>query len=165
MATIYLDMDGVVADFDSKVEEITGIKREPYTRYPDEEWNKILQHPRFYRDLPLCANAKHLVTLVLHIAHHKNMDVKFLSALPKGNDFPWAPYDKIIWAQTHFPNIPVWLGPYSQDKQLRSKKGEVLIDDRTINIDQWNKKGGFGILHRGDVDATINTLKEFLNEQ
>ncbi len=162
MATIYLDMDGVVADFDAKVSEILGYTREPFTRYPDEDWRKILNYPRFYRDLPLCKDAKYLVTMVLHIAHIKDMDVKFLSALPKDNDFPWAAYDKFIWAQNYFPMIPVWIGPYSQDKQIRSRAGDVLIDDRISNIDQWNQKGGFGILHRGDTENTLKELKIFL---
>lgn len=162
MSTIYLDMDGVVADFDVKAKEIIGYSHPPYTRYPIEDWRKILNYPRFYRDLPLCVGAKDLVTAVLHMAHQKDMDVKFLSALPKDNDFPWAVYDKVSWAQQYFPTIPVWLGPYSNDKQLRSKPGEVLIDDRKSNIEQWSAKGGFAILHSGDVDATIKLLKEFL---
>ena len=162
MATIYLDMDGVVADFDAKAVEIIGYSHPPFTRFPEEDWRKILNYPRFYRDLPLCKDAKHLVTTVLHIAHQKNMDVKFLSALPRDNDFPWAAYDKVLWAQEHFPMIPVWIGPYSDDKQIRSQPGEVLIDDRKINIEQWSAKGGFAILHSGDVDATLVKLKEFL---
>ncbi len=162
MSTIYLDMDGVVADFDAAVSQILGYNREPFTRYPDEDWQQILNHPRFYRHLPICKDAKYLVTNVLHMAHQKSMDVKFLSALPKGNDFPWAAYDKVMWAQDYFPMIPVWIGPYSEDKQLRSKKGDVLIDDRVSNIDQWNSKGGFGILHKGDVENTLTELKAFL---
>ena len=165
MRTLYLDMDGVVADFDAKVSEILGYTREPYSRYPDEDWRKILNYPRFYRDLPLCKDAKHLVTSVLHIAHQKEMDVKFLSALPQNNDFPWAPYDKVLWAQNYFPMIPVWIGPYSRDKQIRSKPGDILIDDRQSNIDEWNGRGGFAILHRGDVEVTLKTLRSFVNDQ
>jgi len=162
MATIYLDMDGVVADFDSIVVEIIGHRHEPNVRYPDDQWHKILAYQRLYRDLPLCKDARLLVTQVLYIANKYKMDVKFLSAIPKNNDFPWAPYDKVNWAQKYFPMIPVWLGPYSQDKQKYSKPGEILIDDRKINIEQWNKKGGFGILHQGDADNTITKLKKFL---
>lgn len=164
MSTIYLDMDGVVADFDKKAEEIIGYSHPPYTRFPSEDWAKLLDYQRFYRDLPLCKDAKHLVTTVLHLAHNKRMDVKFLSALPRDNDFPWAAYDKVLWAQEHFPGIPVWIGPYSDDKQQRSKPGEVLIDDRKVNIEQWQSKGGFAILHTGDVEASLTALRSFLND-
>jgi hypothetical protein len=92
------------------------------------------------------------------------MDVKFLTALPRDNDFPWAAYDKVLWAQEHFPGIPVWIGPYSDDKQQRSQPGDVLIDDRKVNIEQWQAKGGFAILHTGDVEASLNTLRSFLND-
>lgn len=162
MRHLFLDMDGVVADFDTAVKIILGYSQEPFTRYPDEDWRKILDYPRFYRDLPLCANALDLVTHSLHIAHHNQMEVKFLTAIPKDNDFPWAFTDKVEWARKYFPNIPVWFGPYSQDKQHHAKTGDVLIDDRISNIQEWNNAGGIGILHRGDVYATLQKLKELV---
>lgn len=162
MRTLYLDMDGVVADFDAKVQEILGYAKEPYARYPDEDWRKILEYPRFYGDLPLCKDALHLVTICLHIAHVNNMDIKFLTAIPRDNDFPWAFHDKVYWAKEHFPNIPVWFGPYSHDKKIHAKPKDILIDDRVVNITEWNEVGGIGILHKGDVDATIRILRELV---
>jgi hypothetical protein len=165
MPTIFLDMDGVVADFDAHAAEIIGRMHAPNTRFLQEEWQKILNYPRFYRDLPLCKDAEYLVSNVLTMAQQNNMDVKFLSAIPRNNDLPWAAYDKVLWAQKYFPEIPVWVGPYSDDKQLRSHPGEVLIDDRKTNIKQWHAKGGFAILHSGDVKATLDQLTEFLNSR
>ena len=162
MRHLFLDMDGVVADFDARVQEILGYSHPPYTRYPDEDWRKILIYPRFYRGLPLCQDALHLVTNCLHTAHINKMEVKFLTAIPRDNDFPWAFYDKVEWAREHFPNIPVWFGPYSHDKKVHCNPGDVLIDDRTVNIADWTEAGGIGILHRGDVSATLIKLKELI---
>jgi 5'(3')-deoxyribonucleotidase len=155
-------MDGVVADFDTKAEEIIGYQHPSHTRWPDEDWRKILDYPRFYRDLPLCEGALDLVTHALHIAHNNQMEVKFLTAIPKDNDFPWAFYDKVEWARKYFPMIPVFFGPYSHDKKHHVKTGDILIDDRITNIQDWNEAGGLGILHTGDIHATIRKLRDLI---
>jgi hypothetical protein len=84
----------------------------------------------------------------------------FLTAVPKGNDVKWAFYDKVNWATTHYPDIPVMFGPYSHDKHVHCKLGDVLIDDRTSNCEEWRHAGGVAIQHRGDVE---NTLREIAN--
>jgi hypothetical protein len=90
--------------------------------------------------------------------------VRFLTAVPRRNDFPWAFEDKVHWANHHFSDIPVWFGPYSQDKQRRSAPGQVLIDDRISNIREWMAQGGYGIHHQGDHQATLQTLRDFLQQ-
>ena len=49
MATIFLDMDGVVADFDAYAKEILGYSTPGGKRYPVDDWAKISANPRFYR--------------------------------------------------------------------------------------------------------------------
>ena len=116
MATIFLDMDGVVADFDKYAKEILGYSTPGGKRYPPEDWAKISENPRFYRWLAVCQDADLLVNRVMEIAKANNYDVKFLTAIPRKNDVPWCFTDKVEWAQHHFPEIPVWFGPYSNDK-------------------------------------------------
>ena len=79
----------------------------------------------------------------------------FLTAVPKGNDVKWAFYDKVNWATTRYPDIPVMFGPYSHDKHVHCKFGDVLIDDRTSNCTEWRNAGGIAIQHRGDVENTL----------
>jgi hypothetical protein len=33
--------------------------------------------------------------------------------------------------------------------------GDVLIDDRTSNCEDWRRAGGVAIQHRGDIDKTL----------
>ena len=40
MKTIFLDMDGVVADFNAYAKELVGYTA-PGKRYPEEDWDKI----------------------------------------------------------------------------------------------------------------------------
>ena len=158
MNTIYLDMDGVVADFDLAVQTILGRDSRVDQRYPESEWNKLRAHQRIYRDLKLCAEANILVNGVQALAKEHGLRVLFLTAVPKDNDFPWAFTDKIEWARRYFPDIPVWFGPYSTDKQIRSCPDDVLIDDRVSNIDEWRDQGGYAILYQGQAQPALDEL-------
>ena len=158
MITIYLDMDGVVADFDATVQDILGGDSRVDQRYPESEWARMRAHQRIYRDLPLCVDANLLVDGVRDLAHRHGLRVLFLTAVPKDNDFPWAFTDKISWAQRYFPDIPVWFGPYSQDKQVRSVPDDILIDDRVSNITQWRDRGGYAILYTGQAQPVLDEL-------
>jgi 5'(3')-deoxyribonucleotidase len=162
MQTIYLDMDGVVADFDAEASKIIGRSHSANERWPDHDWIKLRAFPRFYRDLPLMPDARRLVATVLDLADQTNRDVRFLTAVPQDNDFPWAFQDKVTWKQRHFGDIPIWFGPYSHDKQLWARPGDILIDDRRSNIEQWQAAGGHGILHHGDVDQSLDQLRTII---
>jgi 5'(3')-deoxyribonucleotidase len=155
-------MDGVVADFDLAASKILGYKASADVRYPDDDWDKIKSNKRFYRDLPVCQGAMEIVRTALSLAHQKDLQVKFLTAIPRGNDMPWAFSDKMEWANHYFPGIPVFFGPYSKDKWQHCQPGDILIDDRTSNINDWRSAGGVGILHQGDVRNTINELNAYL---
>ena len=48
---------------------------------------------------------------------------------------------------------------YAKQKQELANPESILIDDRQINIDQWEAAGGIGILHTS-TDNTISQLKE-----
>lgn len=162
MTTIYIDMDGVVADFDGAVQAILGRDPRVDQRYPESEWGKVRQYQRIYRDLPLCREANVLVQGIRQLAQTRQKQVLFLTAVPKDNDFPWAFADKIAWAQRHFPDVPVWFGPYSFDKHLRAEPQDVLIDDRVSNIDEWRAAGGHGILYQGHAEPVLQELTSML---
>jgi 5'(3')-deoxyribonucleotidase len=158
MKTIFLDMDGVVADWEARAAQLVGYSIDSDTRYPDEDWAKLQADDHFYRHLPLCPGAEQLVSTALELGHERSMPVYFLTALPHKNDMPWSIWDKTQWAMQHFPGVPVWFGPYSVDKYLRAGPGNILIDDRVSNINQWVNAGGIGIHHVGNIQKTIENL-------
>lgn len=161
MRTIYLDMDGVVADFDEYAGRTLGVPPSQGI-YPDDIWNQLATNGRIYRDLVLCEGANLLVNTMKDIAEKHKLDLKFLSAVPKANDVPWAFYDKVEWAQKHFSGIPVMFGPFSKDKHTHCKPGDILIDDRLSNIEEWTAAGGHAILYAGDTHDAINKVKAVL---
>jgi 5'(3')-deoxyribonucleotidase len=148
---IFVDMDDVVADWRTAAELILGQSITSYigSRVPNSEWNRIKENKRFYRWLPVRPGAKELMSwLQQYESNHDNVHLGFLTAIPRDNDMPWAIYDKVLWAQHLFPNIPVFFGPYSKDKLTHAKPGDILIDDRKSNILDWTNAGGVGHLYR-----------------
>ena len=156
MKTIYLDMDGVVADFDEYAARTLGIPPSSGI-YPNEIWYNLASNARLYRDLIKTSYADELVFQCSKIARLYGYDLKFLTAVPKGNDVPWAFYDKMVWAQNYFPGIPVMFGPFSKDKHMHCRPGDILIDDRKSNIEEWAAAGGIAILHT-DYNTTLAAL-------
>jgi 5'(3')-deoxyribonucleotidase len=149
---IYIDMDDVVADW-------IGFARDffkdpeldtPGTIIPQEDWVKLLGEQRMYRDLKVREGAKSLIAWLnwYKIVHTDKVELFFLTAVPHGNDMPYSFMDKVNWAQKHFPNIPVFFGPYSHDKYIRCKPGDILIDDRTSNCEEWRREGGLAHEYR-----------------
>jgi 5'(3')-deoxyribonucleotidase len=159
MTTLYLDMDGVVADFDEYAFRTLGLPPSEGV-YAQEVWIKLAANPRIYRDLVKTPYADDLVAYCKEYTVLKGYDLKFLSAVPKGNDVPWSFYDKVKWAELNFPNIPVFFGPFSKDKWQRCEPGDILIDDRLSNVTEWMGRGGRAILHR-DYETTLSKLKAF----
>lgn len=146
---IYLDMDDVVADWFGYAREYL---KEPLFKdgdtLPDATWRKLKDDQRMYSKLPIKEGAYELVAWCRNYRDTKNAGLYFLSAIPKGNDMPWAPQDKVFWAHEHFPDIPVFLGPYSFDKWVRCQPGDVLIDDRKSNCEEWKRAGGLSHMYR-----------------
>lgn len=147
---IYLDMDDVVADWMGFAR--TWLREPQWAEgqiLPDATWRRLKDAHRMYRDLPLKAGGHELVEYCMSLYQAGAVEgLYFLSAIPHNNDMPFAPYDKVLWAQHYFPGIPVFLGPYSEDKWQRCNPGDVLIDDRRVNCEQWAQAGGQSHIYR-----------------
>jgi len=144
---IYLDMDDVVADWMPAARAIVNRNWEYGERIPDSDWNKVKAKQRFYRDLPIKPGAHELVSYC-RAAVENAEDLCFLTALPHDYSVPFASYDKVLWAQEHFPDIPVLFGPFSHDKWRHCEPGDILIDDRTSNCEEWIRAGGRAHVYR-----------------
>jgi 5'(3')-deoxyribonucleotidase len=144
---IYLDMDDVVADWMPAARAIVNRNWEYGERIPDSDWEKVKAKQRFYRDLPIKPGAHELVAYC-RAAVEKAEDLAFLTALPHDYSVPFASYDKVLWAQERFPGIPVLFGPFSHDKWRHCEPGDILIDDRTSNCEEWIRAGGRAHIYR-----------------
>jgi 5'(3')-deoxyribonucleotidase len=159
MSTIYLDMDGVVADWDAMAQKVLGKPKSSVNgRWPDSDWNKLRDHPNFYRLLSKMPRADDLVNLARRFRDELGWKLYFLTAIPHDNDVPDVFMDKVEWTQEYYPDIRVHFGPYSTDKQDHCRQGDILVDDRSDNCNQWTARGGTAV--RVHDDAYNGALKE-----
>lgn len=163
--TLYLDMDGVIADFNSGVQTVLGYHiKDTSSHYANSEWNKIKSNARFFKNLPVMSNAENLIDLARRFRDQLGWNLLFLTAIPSSNDVPWAFWDKCVWAQKHFPDIPVHFGPYAHDKQKHCTPGDILIDDRPSNIQEWQQAGGIAIhVEYNGVENAYLQLKDLFD--
>ena len=163
MKTIFVDMDGVVADFDTFASDLLGRKigwHQSKFDLTGEEWEKLTTVDRLYYQLPLMPDATKLIAYVRSLS--TRFHVQFLTAVPRRTTMPDAKADKQAWVDKYFPGMKMDIGPFSHDKQKWCSPGDILIDDRPSNIEEWMRAGGIAIYHTGDVDKTIKTLNEVI---
>ena len=163
MKTIFVDMDGVVADFDTFASDLLGRKigwHQSKFDLTGEEWEKLTTVDRLYYQLPLMPDATKLIAYVRSLS--TRFHVQFLTAVPRRTTMPDAKADKQAWVDKYFPGMKMDIGPFSHDKQKWCSPGDILIDDRPSNIEEWMRAGGIAIYHTGDVDKTIKTLNEII---
>jgi len=149
---IFLDCDGVLADFDTAARDLFGQdSREAKDLLgTDEFWNRIVACGDFYRKLTPLHDAKKLYRAV---AHHKPV---ILTGCPKGG---WSEPQKIEWAAEHFPEVKM-ITCMSKDKYLRIQNpGDVLVDDYLRYRDLWENAGGIFIHHRS-ANTSIDALAD-----
>jgi 5'(3')-deoxyribonucleotidase len=151
--TLYLDMDGVLADFNARAAELLGappediLQTEKRGRWPKDQWCRLIEDQHFYRHLPKTQIADRVIDLALRFQDELGWTVRLLSAIPKDNDMPAAFHDKIDWFTELWPNagFRVHFGPYSHDKHRQCTPGDILVDDRTSNCEEWRQAGGRAI--------------------
>lgn len=150
---IYLDMDGVVADFYSYARVILGADYR--TIHPEVAWDVLGQVPNLYRRIPPLAGAREFYARLCEIA-----PVALLSSVPLPTHFLiQAPVDKRAWVWEHLSaeaqviTVCGW-----EQKNLFVAPDIVLIDDSARNINRWRQSGGIGIEHRSIADSTRELL-------
>lgn len=157
-------MDGVVADWERAAADFLGRPmRDPdsltHYRNTAEEWARIKTQSRFYRDLPLMPRVEELVHLARQYRDTLGWNLLFLTAVPLKDDVPWAFYDKVLWAQEQFPDIPVHFGPHSGDKFRHCNEGDILVDDRPDNCDQWRGAKGIAFkVNKNDLASVLDLI-------
>lgn len=146
---VFLDLDGVFADFNARVIRLTG-------RHPDRLdrarlWRAVNRDKHFFAELELIEGC-----LALWEAT-RDLEPVFLTGAPSSRKFQ---QQKREWVARMFgPQFTVHVVPRKM-KQHFSGPRKILIDDSPDNIAQWIARGGIGILHQGDHAATVSVLRK-----
>ena len=146
---IFLDMDGVLADFDKYVCETHkfGTKKDW-----NDNWSGLPE--RMFNELEKMPDADQLVDYVKHYSP------QILTAMPKRDKVRYARMDKLRWAKRHY-GFHAWeVNVVYREEKLMYATSEnyspnVLVDDNEKNIQEWTSQGGAGILHTNAQDSII----------
>lgn len=145
---LFVDLDGVLADFDEGYERKFGVR--PSIGTDNVEWKNIEGESNFYRHLPPKGDAFELWSAIVRL------QPTVLTGIPK--DVPSAAADKRAWVAKMFgPMVPV-ITCLSKEKCLHAKPGYTLIDDWEKYRHLWEERGGVWITHL-NAELTIQELK------
>ena len=147
---IYCDMDGVLVDFESGYEKLTGVDLKGEFKKGEDFWDPISKAGvGFWAGLKWMPGGQKLWDYI------KPYNPDLLSAPSREES---SRIGKAVWVKHKLPGTKLILR-YAKQKQQLATPESILIDDRQINIDQWEDAGGIGILHTS-TNNTISQLKE-----
>ncbi len=158
---VYLDMDGVLADFDQRFRDISGMEpREFENKYGRKAfWNLIDEENKikFWVGIPVMDGAAALVNAV------KDYDYELLTS-PSAKKQSYL--GKILWVKNHtgdvFPSKPRINFKRAKEKhevKPQLSQTDILIDDREDTIGRWNAAGGTGIVYKS-IGQVLSDLKK-----
>jgi hypothetical protein len=147
---IYLDCDGVLADFDKSAEAVLGLPSEAFEKRHGaaQFWKRLAKADSFFGNLEPLPDAFELYEAV------KAKGPIILTGLPRGD---WAEPQKRRWAHRHFPGVPV-ITTSAALKREHCHPGDVLVDDRDQHRRLWEQAGGLFIHHKS-AKASIEALR------
>lgn len=158
---VYVDMDGVLANFDKGFYEITGLDTDSVE--DTQLWAAIEKHgkSKFFSELPWMPGSQEMWKFITD----NFLKVKILSALGKSDKIDrQTTQGKLAWLRHNIPSLQlddIILVENKHRKRHYSKPGDIIIDDTAVVIQEWIKKGGIGIFHKSAND-TIAQLKRYV---
>ena len=161
--TVYLDMDGVMADFFGGVEKMYGVEHwkqltNDKTKDLKKEVIDRITGTNFFATLPKFETADALIDMVKKFTGGKFS----INTSPLRGDHANSAKHKKTWISNHIeqPDEIVVTGrkeSYAVDKGTGTPN--ILIDDRPINIQKWQAAGGYGILYQANRDSLDKVKK------
>lgn len=148
-ARLFLDCDGVLADFEAAATAVLGMSSRAFeARYGLAAfWGRLAKTENFYGGLPLMRDARVLYDAVAHLRP------TILTGCPRGG---WAEAQKEAWAAEHFPGVPI-ITCMAVNKRVHCQPGDVLIDDTPKHRRLWEEAQGVFIQHHS-TRASLATL-------
>lgn len=158
MITLYLDMDGVLCNFD-KAYRVYDPQKSDRKRFAQA----VLEF-RIFEDLEFMPDTAQLMN---HVSKLVDIDVQILTSMGtfdsvQGNA---AKYQKLQWLKKN--NIPYKANfvRCKEEKANYATAFAILIDDSSGCINPFNRVGGHGILHTSSaqtitlLDSTIKHIR------
>ena len=159
---IYVDMDGVLADFFGEWAKLMGTDSYKDIKDVKPALQKIRDTNNFWLDLPILPEATNLLNLIKKVKGEYNICT---SPLP---DDPNSEPHKRRWIKRNlafFPPKNIYI-THNKPQFATAKDGtpNILIDDYGVNINAWEAAGGIGFKYRDHkFERTAKDIKQHLD--
>ena len=152
---VYVDMDGVIADFFSALAKFRG------TAHWKDEGNmsvedsiKAIAGTDFFSTLPVFPNANQLISMVKNFTGGE----WYICSSPLRGDHENSKKHKLNWLSTNGfdPVQTIITGrkeKHATTKDNQSFRPNILIDDKPSNIERWQMKNGIGLRYQANKDS------------
>jgi len=161
---IYIDMDGVIADFFKAMEYRYGV--EHWKSLNIEYTLKDIKGTSFFGQLPKFDTSDALVEYINTLTKG---EWNILSS-PLRNDYENSTFWKTHWLDknNYTPKRAIFTGRKESYATRVAGVPNILVDDKPKNIDKWVDKGGIGIVYQANengLDYLQNAIKNAFDFQ
>ncbi len=157
---VYVDMDGVIADFFSALAKFRGVDH--WKDGGDDSVQdsiKAIAGTNFFSTLPVFPTAKQLITIVTAFTGGSWN----INSSPLRNDHANSKKHKVDWLKDNgfTPNDIIITGRKESYANGSTGTPNILIDDKPSNIERWTAKNGIGIRYQANKDSLSKVSNAF----
>ena len=149
---VYLDMDGVLADFFGEWARLDGKDHYKDIDNPQAKLELIRKHPTFWVNLPMLPHARELILTVKELFGEYYICSKPLEGDPRSEP------GKMAWIRDHLADMPPAGVILTHNKAQHANTGNgpnILIDDYGVNVNAWKMAGGIALKYE-DTKSVSN---------
>lgn len=154
---LYLDMDGVLVDFDARVDEF-GCRKASGKDPGAIDWNvPKAVGPDFWANMEWTPGGQAFFRACRELCRLYGIELGILTAI----EIPAGVKGKNLWVHwnTDLDNEHLVIVRHGTDKAKFAAPGRVLVDDTPKNIDAWVSAGGTGVLYTDPHDALAEIME------